>query len=176
MKAKLLSAFSGFGPRKRSLVVASCLALIFLLYVFSALGIRKHAISHAAFGPGFYPAMIGIMAFGLLALIAFFDLQAIVKGKDATPKEGGKPEKNTQNRVVGLTILLIVAYIATLDFLGFIVGTFLYLTLQICLLCPKKLGIRSIVLFGIVSAVFSAAVFFIFSEFFQLLLPSGILG
>ncbi len=164
--------------RLKHLVVEVVIGAIFVSYFFAARGIGKKAIARAAFGPDFYPMLIAVIVVALCALLFFFDLYALVKkrGTSGPVSETSRSGEKKQTKTVLVTLLFIVAYIALLDILGFILTTFLYLTLQISLLSPHALTKRSILLYGGLSAVFAAAVYFIFTEFFLLMLPAGILG
>jgi len=164
--------------RLKYLIVEFVIGTIFVSYFFAAREIGKKAIARAAFGPDFYPMLVAVVVVALCALLFCFDLYALSKkrGTSESTAAAARIGEKKQTKTVLVTLLFIVAYIALLDILGFILSTFLYLTLQISLLSPKAPTKRSILLYGSLSAVFASAVYFIFTEFFLLMLPAGILG
>ncbi len=81
-------------------------------------------------------------------------------------------EKDMKNFL--LMLLVIFAYIVALRPVGFIISTVVCLFLQMMLLAPKEKV--SILKFGILSVVFTVAIYYIFRYGLQLVLPMGILG
>jgi len=76
--------------------------------------------------------------------------------------------------LVVLTILLLVACVALLQPLGFIISTTIFLFLQMCIMSKKHN--RKYITFIIVSIATSGLIYWIFRGFFNLMLPAGLLG
>lgn len=88
--------------------------------------------------------------------------------------EGG--EKSNYKALI-FSLIALVIYIALMSSVGFIITTVVYLFVQILIFAPKeKRTKRDLIVFGIVSVVFTVAVYLIFVYGFALMLPSGILG
>lgn len=92
----------------------------------------------------------------------------------APQSEAGADEdvKSDYAKVV-LTLVLIAAYALLFPLLGFPVATPLYLCAQILLLMPK--GKRRFIPPLVLSVAFTAAIYFIFTTIFLLVLPTGTL-
>jgi putative tricarboxylic transport membrane protein len=74
------------------------------------------------------------------------------------------------------TFVLLFAYIFTLDILGFVISSILYMFIQMCIFVPKELGTkRNYILFVIISVVTPIIVNEVFVEVFSLILPTGLL-
>ncbi|EWG99629.1 tripartite tricarboxylate transporter TctB family protein [Halomonas sp. BC04] len=72
-------------------------------------------------------------------------------------------------KMVIANLVLFIAYMAALPWLGFMTSTFLYLSTAQILMAPKRL--TTIVVALIVAAVFSAGPYYLFSEVFSIYLP-----
>jgi len=74
------------------------------------------------------------------------------------------------------TFVLLFAYIFTLDILGFIISSILYMFIQMYIFVPDALrSKRNYILFAIVSIVTPIIVNEVFVEVFSLILPTGLL-
>ncbi|MCG6658403.1 tripartite tricarboxylate transporter TctB family protein [Halomonas campisalis] len=72
-------------------------------------------------------------------------------------------------KTVIVNLVLFIAYMAFLPWLGFMTSTFLYLSAAQILMAPKRL--TAIVIALLVAAVFSAGPYYLFSEVFSIYLP-----
>lgn len=84
---------------------------------------------------------------------------------------------NKSNFALILTVVLIVLYVSFYRSLGFIISSILFLIALTLFLCPqekrsKKLR-TSIVIFSI---LFSLFIYYIFTTYFSMVLPQGLLG
>lgn len=69
---------------------------------------------------------------------------------------------------------LMVAYVASLDGLGFIIGSALYVFLQTLILC--KNARRRYLCFGLVSVLVPVGAYWLFVRVFEVMIPAGLLG
>ena len=120
-------------------------------------------------GSGFMPEIVAAMLTLVSAVIVFNGVKANRRGGTA----GGFLQRD-QLPVVAATFVLIGAYVACLEVAGFLVSTFVYLTLQFAVLAPR--GERNWVRFAVVGAVATVGIYYAFVELFDLILPVGILG
>jgi putative tricarboxylic transport membrane protein len=116
-------------------------------------------------GPGFFPLLIGLVT-GLLALIALF--HSLREKKGASASRPAEPLR-WWNLVVILAALM--AYALTLEKVGFMINTFLFMFLLLKVVDPQTWK----------KAVLAASITAVTSDlFFNVLLgaqiPSGILG
>ena len=112
------------------------------------------------------PRFLGI----LLAVLA---VALIISGiRQMRSHDEGKEEKADFSAVV-LTFIVIIAYVILLPRLGFCLSTVLFLFAQMMVLAPANK--HNIVLFAIISVVFTAFVFVAFRIGLQQLLPRGII-
>ncbi|MDR0466148.1 MAG: tripartite tricarboxylate transporter TctB family protein, partial [Deltaproteobacteria bacterium] len=72
-----------------------------------------------------------------------------------------------------LTLLLAVAYVAALEFLGFLISSSLYLFFQIMIMCPPD-KVRP-ARFGLIAVVASGIIHVVFRYGLDLMLPLGVL-
>lgn len=146
---------------------SALLALSIAVYV-TSLEIRQ--ILPFGVCSGFFPRIVAV-------LLAFVSVIIIVQGLRTRATEKG--EKSTRGEdgalwVVFATLLLIGFYVAFLEFLGFIVTTFVYLVGQFAVLAPRER--RNWIAFIGISAVVSFCTYYVFYHFFHLILPTGIFG
>ena len=148
---------------------------IFFLVLGVALFIGSFFVNRLAgsnVGPEFLPRIIGVLMSGMsLSLL----ISAIKMPSEKTEKSVLKTtffQKCANNRDV-VTILLIMAYVFSIETLGFILSTILYLFLQMTLFRDrtKKIIISNL----IISVIATVIVYCIFVMGLNLLLPSGIL-
>ena len=116
-------------------------------------------------GPGFLPLGAGI-GLALLSLAAFFQARFRTEEK---PRQGWYSRRKWKSLLVILGVLF--GYALLLDFLGFLVSTFLLLVLLFRLVEPQ----RWIVAIG-GSALASIASYIIFEVWLKTQLPKGIFG
>jgi putative tricarboxylic transport membrane protein len=132
----------------------------------------KTAVANMRVGPGFIPRLCAI-AVGILSLIVLGEgLWGQFKKKaEETPAAEGV-ERNT--RAVALTFVLITAYLALLNSVGFLITTAVYLFFQFWVLAGNR-KVR-LWLLALIAAVASVLVYYLFVRVFYLMLPAGILG
>lgn len=117
-------------------------------------------------GSGYFPKVVAGTMIVLSILNIFLNLR----------KTHIEDESNTKSDLFGglSTIALIGIYSFLYQKVGFLIGTSIYLFLQILILAPKEK--RNIMLFAIISVVFSVFVYYLFTRIINMPLPKGIFG
>ncbi len=116
-------------------------------------------------GAGFMPFWSGILI-GALALVLL--LQGLRPALTKPAEEG----KETVNRkAIGLTLVYFLTYIASLEYVGFIIGTVLFVGIIL-----KTIGKKSWLLAASTSVAMAAASYYVFKVWLQAELPKGLLG
>lgn len=124
-------------------------------------------ISGGIFNGRFFPLIIDLILF----LLTAFQFAAYLKHKGCELEESGG-EKD--GKTVLYTVALIVAYIALMQYIGFVLSTALYLFLQFIVMTPsdKKIGY---VKYAVIAVVSSVAIYMIFRYTeLNVMLPQGI--
>ena len=112
----------------------------------------------------------------LLVLLGVMSLTLIISSIRELIKTKGQntgPVEEKDYRCVLITFLLSAAYVAVLDWLGFLISSAVYVFLQTINLCPKEKF--KPVTFAIIAVVSSTVVYVIFRRILFVMLPSGIL-
>ena len=125
-------------------------------------------------GPDFMPKVVssGMGILGILQLITG------IRRSAAGEKSGEPEDKNEEDQPEYLRVLLTVLafgiYVFTMQSVGFLLTSVIYFFIQMMILSPKEK--RRPVLYAIISLVFTVAVYFIFRNGLNVMLPRGILG
>ena len=124
-------------------------------------------ISGGMFNGRFFPLIIDLILFLLTAFqfVAYFKNKGCELDESSGEKDG---------KTVLYTVALIVAYIALMQYIGFVLSTALYLFLQFIVMTPrdKKIGY---VKYAVIAAVSSVAIYMIFRYTeLNVMLPQGI--
>lgn len=129
-------------------------------------------------GPEFMPRVVAITIFllGLLNLrTAINDYRFLKKNGKLEPKG---PKKSFReiflDNLDWASGILMMVYVIAIYHFGFLLPSIIYMFLQILLYTTNTK--RNFVLYIIVSIVIPCAVYFLFRNYFHLLLPKGILG
>ena len=123
-------------------------------------------------GPDFMPTVIGILTF-VLAAILFIVTVKNLKANIADA-ENAKVEEFEYRQML-ISLLLILAYVFTLQPIGFIITTILYLPAQMMVLAGKgNRTKKDIITVTVISVIFTFVVFFLFRYGFKIVLPAGI--
>lgn len=142
-------------------VLAASLALFW-----GTLALQPHPM--VPVGPGFYPRIVlGITALMGLALV-IRDLVGRRRPRPAAEGKGG-----VHYGLVVATFGVFAAYVVSLPWLGFRVGTFLFIAAMQATLDPPR-GARRWIVLVVVAAVSTAAIYFVFERYLQVLLPRGL--
>lgn len=117
----------------------------------------------------FYPI---ICAVGLTAL-SIIQIALAVKKLKSTPDGETASEEQKDYKSVILTVAWSLVYVILLNPLGFVLSSVIYMVAQMIVLCPKDE--QKPVLFVIIAIVAAVAIYYIFRNTLNLMLPAGIL-
>jgi putative tricarboxylic transport membrane protein len=116
-------------------------------------------------GAGFMPFWSGVLV-GVLALVLLIkDFRTAV----TKPAEEGKGTVN--RKAISLTLVYFLAYIASLEYLGFIIGTILFVGIVL-----KTIEKKGWFLSALVSMAMTGASYYVFKVWLQSELQKGFLG
>jgi putative tricarboxylic transport membrane protein len=154
---------------------------IFLLILSAALFLGSFTVKMltvSRIGSAFVPQVVAVLLAIASISIIFHSINALRKGAitEQDEKKQCAPEAPGKMNFKGLigTLVLLVAYIATLAPVGFLISTTVYLFFQMFVLATKEQ--RKLPLFLVISILTSTAVYYTFLKVFNLMLPAGILG
>lgn len=145
--------------------VVLCIGIAFFCLTFS---INESTVSGV--GAEFMPRLIAAM-FGIMGII----MMGMAMAQKAVAKEDKKDKKAPDGYLlVTLNILLFFFYLYTLEDVGFLLTTPVYLFLQMWILsAPGEARPRR---FAVVSVLTAIGSYYLFLKAFQVILPAGILG
>lgn len=158
-----------YTPRGSNLTGARIAGVVILLFglvvTYQTVGIIR-AGGVTPDSPGFFPLIISI---GLVAFGIVFLLEAFFRPDDALKEAVSDEDEKTDWRKFGLILFALVLYAFLLAPLGYIIATTLFFIGS-----ARAMGSRKIVRDIIVGLVFSAAIYFGFTELLSVRLPAGI--
>ena len=117
-----------------------------------------------------YPRMLLILLGVMSLLLILSSIRTLIKTKE----QASEKEEEKDYRCVLVTLLLSAAYVAVLNWLGFLIASALYIFLQTMNLSPRE-KVRP-VKFAIIAVVSATAIYVIFRYGLLLMLPSGLLA
>ena len=167
---------SDFVRRYRTAIFAAVLLIFFALVIFFTKDIQRLVVNTTV-DARFWPKVIGI---GGCVLSVMLFIQGVVEGNTLKKREEkGLIEKPSKGEGLFkgdslrtlLTLVLMFLYIAGLQTFGFIVMTLVYLFLQFMLLSES--GNRKILRLAVITVLFTAIVYLLFRNVFQMMLPIG---
>lgn len=101
---------------------------------------------------------------------------AKAKKNPTLPEQGNFIKNLIDKREVAYTFALLIGYAALMKPVGFIITSIIYVFLQILILTPIKKRSRKVMGIAAVMAVtFSTVLYYVFTKYFMVLLPPGIL-
>lgn len=155
-----------FIKKYERLLVGVVIALFSIAYLVGSLSIRR--IKSVSIGAEFIPKIYGIV---LLVLAACLIYQGINEARhfDAAKAEAGN-KKDTKNVI--LTFILIIVYVALMEFLGFMLSSTLFLFLMSMLLTPANTK-RNYTVSAVYSVALSVATYYLFHNLMYIPLPFG---
>lgn len=121
-------------------------------------------------GPDFMPKIVAV-GLGILGV-----LQCISGGRTMRKDFSGEAEEEDKPEYwrVLATVAAFGVFVFTLEKVGFLIMSIIYLFVQMLILAPKEK--RNYVLFAVISVVFNIVVYYIFRNGLNVILPAGILG
>ncbi len=117
------------------------------------------------------PVAVGIIAIILSAILIVTTILKMKKNGDGSTT---KAEEKSNYKRVGITLALILAFIFSMDNLGFTVSAAVYLMAQMLILAEKEQ--RKIPKMAIISVVAAVSVKLLFTYVFNIVLPTGMIG
>jgi putative tricarboxylic transport membrane protein len=134
------------------------LALMFIAVSIAVILFASRFPSDGQVGPGFFPIIIsiGIIIFAVVDLVIDDDTELEMSDFDF--------------KVAVLVFILLLLYLGLMPILGFLVGTIAFLPIIL-----YYSGVRSKVTIISISVCLPVALFYIFSRFFLVRLPEGII-
>jgi hypothetical protein len=149
--------------------------MVFILYgaawLYAGLSIPVKG-KEGDFGPALLPKVIGVIIVFLSILLIY---TAFLNDKKTTVTQKTEGDGSYDYKSVILTMMLLVLYIVTMEPIGFIISSMLYLFLQMIIMANKP-GKRQIITYAIISLVLPYLVDYLFYSMFSLMLPDGLLG
>lgn len=126
-------------------------------------------------GADFLPRIIAILIIALSLGFIAVTVSGIMSARKAGTANDEAPAEKKNYKGIIMTMALLIAYVALMNTIGFIVTTIVYLFLQMLILGhePTK---KQIILYAVISVVAPIIIYYVFVNGFQLLLPAGILA
>lgn len=150
-------------------IVLGVLVMVGVVYMYGAFAIRVPRLGDPI-GPRAFPIGIGIAFLcvtGVLLLKTFLRRARSVTDTPAATAPAVSRQEWPGVAMVALT----VGYFVVFETVGYVLSTFVYLTILIVLLRPRGLG-KNIA----VAAAFSAVSYLVFAKLLGVRLPDGLLG
>ena len=154
---------------KEHLIGLTCMGTGAGVYLISRTFPKAATGANELTGPAFFPTLLalGIFLCGLAELINGF--RASFNPEELNWKNAGKVLGRAETQNVLLIILLIIGYIYSMEFLGFLVATG---ALLLILMWRFKVPLLKNLIF---TAFFLLVLYLLFGKLFTIYLPSGIL-
>ena len=153
------------------LIVGAFYAVLSAAILIMARALPKSKVM--AIGPDFMPTVVGVIS---LVLSIILIVQAIGKLHANKGADEVKEQDESDYKRVLESLILATIYVNVLKPVGFLISTFVYLTLQMIVLAPNdKRSKKEILKYVIINLVFTVVVFVLFRYGFKIILPSGII-
>ncbi len=162
--------------RYKDIISGIVVLIVAVVFFVAATMLDESTIS--TLGPEFMPQAVSVLVFGL----GVINLYSCTKKLKNTPK----PEKSTQEKpkvtfkewfyshLDWVSAALMLLYVLSMDYLGFVISSSIFCFLQMHIMtCKQK---RNYIVICLVSFTLPAIIFYVFTNFFYLMLPPGILG
>jgi len=147
----------------RPSISADRVAALILVVSFAAYGVHGHSLKSSlgvdVVGPGFFPTAVAILGVALGGVLLF--------RREAAPAGAGRPSLLPEVRAL-VPIGLMLAYVLSLDFLGFPIATLAFLTLTV-----RYLGSPTWLRAVVVGVAGTVAAILLFHYGLALRLPQG---
>ncbi len=154
--------------RYRDLILGVVMLTVSFLYYYFAARIKTRPMLTPGYaGAQVVPRLLGVI---LAILSVLLIVQAVLRLKQNKGEDGEKMTRDDLLSVI-LTFAVTIFYVATMQPLGFILSTILFLFLLMNVLAPRDKRKRG--MFLLISVVFTAIVFVAFRIGLSQLLPRG---
>ena len=159
-----------FFKKYGDLVVSIFFMVLSAVMIFAAKLLPKSKVMEI--GPDFMPTVIGALTFILAAILFIITVKNFKQ--HLADVENAKVEECEYKQML-LSLLLILVYVFTLQPIGFIITTIVYLPLQMLVLAGEGNRTKKEIITTVVtSVIFTFVVFFLFRYGFKIVLPAGI--
>lgn len=135
--------------------------------------IETSQLMTAEYGPGFMPKLYSLALAVLSILLIAGNLKKVKK--EDIPEDEPEKEKTSGFRTAA-TIILVLAYIASMKTAGFFLSSAVYMILQLCLVVSPGTEKRAYIKFAVFGIAAAFLLNYLFATLFSLALPVGILG
>ncbi len=123
-------------------------------------------------GPDFMPIVIGVITLALSSALLFLSVKNFKMHAAEAEAEGA--DVCDYKRVLS-SIILVLIYVFTMQPVGFILTTLVFLLLQMIVLSPDDQRTKKdIIKLAVIDVIFTLVVFFLFRYGFKIVLPAGI--
>ncbi len=156
--------------KRKELLVGILMLGAGLFYLFLTINLPRRGAIDASTVP--YVLSVGLCLLGFLQLLAA--RKATAPAADPDDDAGATEKTPPDYPTVFKTLGLIAVYVALLQEVGFLLMTALYLYAQFIVITPREQKVNHIS-YIIIAVVTSVAVFYLFRQGFDLMLPSGFL-
>ena len=158
----------------RTLTAGLIPVVLGVVYLFMTLRLPDVSIGDPL-GPRLFPMIVGIGSLVSGVLLVAGEIRAAKGGARQRADEETAVERSARKALygkIGLTILAGVVYGFILDTVGYLISTFVFMMILMCLVNT----IRRMVENTVVSIGFSVVTYVLFATIFQVSLPRGILA
>jgi len=158
----------------RNLTAGLIPVVLGVVYLFMTLRLPDVSIGDPL-GPRLFPMIVGIGSLVSGVLLVAGEIRAAKGGARQRADEETAVERSARKALygkIGLTILAGVVYGFILDTVGYLISTFVFMMILMCLVNT----IRRMVENTVVSIGFSVVTYVLFATIFQVRLPRGILA
>ncbi len=162
--------------RYKDISAAIAVLIIALIFFIAAGYLDESPIS--TMGPEFMPRVVSGLVFFLGAINFYNAFKKLKSTPKPTKEETVKPKVTFKEwfyaHLDWVSAALMLAYVLSMDFLGFVISSSIFCFLQMHIMtCKQK---RNYIIICLVSFVLPALIYYVFVNFFYLLLPAGLLG
>ncbi|MCR4429942.1 MAG: tripartite tricarboxylate transporter TctB family protein [Tepidanaerobacteraceae bacterium] len=155
----------------KELIIGIVIIIFAIVYFIGSFSIKQNKV--VSIGAEFMPRLYGLILF-ILALLQIYKGLIYVKKYKITEEKFKAEEDNKDTKNVILTFLLILLYISTMEVLGFILSSALFLFVMSFLLSPANAKVNNY-LSMIYSIILSICIYVLFHNFMFMPLPKGII-
>jgi putative tricarboxylic transport membrane protein len=151
-------------PMSRRDIIAAIMLLFFsALYAWAAFDIPNRTIPNTP-GPSFFP-------FVIITIVGILSLALLAKGISGLRSDNNQSVQTQASHLPATTMVVFLVYLVLLPWIGFVIASIAFFAILMLLY-----GCRKPVKIVIWSLVLPVGLFVIFTQAFQILLPSGPLG
>ncbi len=124
-----------------------------------------------------FPQICGVLLMGLSGSLIVSGVKNLMKPQEETVDDEHSPQVKGRGLSPAVKTMLVLLSFAVfcwlLDKIGFTIAAFLYLFSQMILISGKKLTVKDIVFYFILSAALAAGIYYLFCKGFSLMLPKA---